>query len=79
MYGYSRISLGRPSAGHFLIVICSEGRGNAVHNTPMVLYGSGVRNGNQQSRGQWRKQITEMMTPYYLRAWLDMGFKKRFE
>ena len=91
MLAGNRIVLGGADPQHSLTVICSDGLGTAAWNhlygfddgaqrsTEMLLFGVGHRDGNRQSWGDWAPVLDAHARPRYLRAWLDMAFKEKYD
>ena len=91
MLACNRVVMAGSDRDHSLTVICSDGLGTAACNhlygcaddrgrsTEMLLYGVGASMGNRESWGQWQPLLEQYGRPYYLRAWLDMAFKARWE
>ena len=52
---------------------------DAQRSTEMLLYGVGARSGNRQTWGRWQEQLDQFAPPYYLRARMDVDFKKRYQ
>ena len=89
MLGFNRVFLSGASPDHSLSLICLDGLGLAVDNvvygfddgkersTEALLYGVRVRDGTQQTWGQWKKQLDQFAKPYYLRAHFDFQDFKR--
>ena len=91
MLAGNRVILSGPDAHHSLTVICSDRLGTVAWNhvygfddgerrsTEMLLFGVGHREGNRQSWGDREAVLDGHAPPRYLRAWLDMAFKEKFD
>ncbi len=91
MVAGNRIILSGPDEHHSLTVIGADRIGTVAWNhvygiddgdrrsTEMLLFGVGHRAGNGQSWSDRHAVLDGHLPPRYLRAWLDMGFKEKYD